>query len=93
MKELSGIFSWFFLPHIEYVRMRKDLVTKERETKQILGQKVPSATEGKLQWLKQQWLLQNTFQEFSHCFWKPVLGLYRSEKHTTIDLNYRLTVG
>lgn len=30
---------------------------------------------------RQPWLLQRTFQEFSHCFQKPGLDLYRPDKH------------
>lgn len=37
-------FCLFFLPLREYVRMRKDLITKEKEVKLIPGQKVPSIT-------------------------------------------------
>lgn len=45
-------FCLFFLPHREYVRMRKDLIAKEKEAKLIPGQKVPSTT-GTLRFLHQ----------------------------------------
>lgn len=37
-------FCLLFLPYREYVRMRKDLIAKEKEAKLIPGQKVPSIT-------------------------------------------------
>jgi len=45
-------FCLFFLPHREYVRVRKVLIAKEKEAKLIPGQKVPSTT-GRLCFLHQ----------------------------------------
>lgn len=46
-------FSLFFLPDREYVRMRKDLIAKEKEPKLIPEQKVPSTTGTLLHFLHQ----------------------------------------
>lgn len=51
---LRHFFLGFLVPHREYVRMRKDLISKKEEAKLILGLKLPSATERRLCFLHQQ---------------------------------------
>lgn len=75
--------------------MRKDLITKEKEAKLILGQKVLSATERRLCFLHQQTNPGAVAASgILPLFLEMCAGPLQARKpHTIIHLNNRLTAG